>query len=162
MSTTRPTDRSVVHVRMRAVVTERDISSRAHGFCLARLGQLLATFIVLCTLALPSGVLAQENSQEIPRLQEQITDLTRDQVLAGGRARIEIALRDLLETRNVQLFVLFVESTGDRSVTEFTNEVARRNSLGGNDALLLVALNDRTDAIWRGSQTLARLSDREL
>jgi uncharacterized membrane protein YgcG len=118
----------------------------------------MAILLVLFTLALPSGALAQE----IPRIQGQITDLTRDQVLAGGRTRIETALRDLLETHNVQLFVLFVDSTGNRTVTGFADEVARRNSLGGNDALLVVSLSDRTDAIWRGSQSLARLTDLEL
>lgn len=158
MAVTRPADQPTVRAWTTPLVHARGFSPRTHGRCLTRLGWWVATFILLCTLALPSTVLAQE----FPRLQGQITDLTRDQVLASGRARIDMALRDLLETHNVQLFVLFVESTGDRTVTEFADEVARQNSLGGNDALLLVALNDRTDAMWRGSQSLERLSDREL
>jgi hypothetical protein len=34
------------------------------------------------------------------------------------------------------------------TATEFADETARVNSLGGDDALLLVAVDDRTDAIW--------------
>ncbi|WP_152413023.1 TPM domain-containing protein, partial [Nitrolancea hollandica] len=158
MPATRPAVQSTVRVRPRVIGPAREIPARAPGRSLARLGGWLAILLVLFTLALPSGALAQE----APRIQGQITDLTRDQVLAGGRARIETALRDLLETHNVQLFVLFVDSTGNRTVTEFADEVARRNSLGGNDALLVVSLGDRTDAIWRGSQSLARLTDLEL
>ena len=124
------------------------------------LARALALCILVCALAvaLPGAAAAQE----IPRLQGQITDLSRDQVLAADRARIEMALAELLQSHNVQLFVLFVESTGGRTVTRFADEVARGNSLGGNDALLVVALSDRTDALWRGSQSLSRLTDREL
>src|SRR5262249_15457824 len=125
----------------------------------ARPGRAVARLLLLTrALAMPTAVLAQE----MPRLQGQVTDLTRAQVLAGGRAQIDRALSDLLQGQNVQLWVLFVETTGDRTVTEFADEVARRNSLGGNDALLVVALTDRTSALWRGSSSLQRLTDRAL
>jgi uncharacterized membrane protein YgcG len=83
-------------------------------------------------------------------------------LLASGRPQIEAALGNLLETHNVQLYVLFVESTDGRTVTEYADEVARQNSFGGNHALLVVALSDRTDAIWRSSPLMARLTDAEL
>jgi uncharacterized membrane protein YgcG len=102
------------------------------------------------------------SAQDIPQLQGQITDLTRAQVLAGDRARIAASLNELQQNEDVQLFTLFVESTGGRTVTDYATEVARQNSLGGNDALLVVALADRTDALWRGSRSLDRLTDREL
>src|SRR5207244_12755455 len=66
------------------------------------------------------------------------------------------------KSHDVQLWVLLVETTGGTTVTDYANQVARANSLGGNDALLVVALADRTDAFWRGSQSLQRLTDREL
>ena len=44
--------------------------------------------------------------------------------------------------------MLFVATTGSLTSTEFVDETARINSLGANDALLLVAIDDRTDAIW--------------
>jgi hypothetical protein len=75
---------------------------------------------------------------------------------------VETELGELQRSQDIQLFVLFVESTGGIPVTDYANEVARRNSLGGNDALLVVALADRTDALWRGSRSLDRLTDREL
>ena len=115
---------------------------------------------VVCALALVLPGVAR--AQEIPRLQGQVTDLSSGQVLSGGRAQIDAALAELLQSQNVQLFVLFVESTGGRTVTAFADEVARQNSLGGNDALLVVAVSDRTDALWRGSASLSRLTDREL
>ena len=122
----------------------------------------LWTGLLVTALALPGQVLAQAPSQEPPRLQSQVTDLTQRQVLAAGRAQIDAALTDLRASHNVQLFILFVESTGSRTVTEYTDEVARRGSLGGNDALLVVALADRSDALWRGSLLRERLTDREL
>jgi hypothetical protein len=67
--------------------------------------------------------------------------------LEGGTAEVQAALDDLLDD-GVQLFVLFVGTTEDLSATEFAEETARLSSLGGDDALLLVALDDRSDAIW--------------
>jgi hypothetical protein len=101
-------------------------------------------------------------AQDIPRISGQITDQTRSQVLASGRGQIQAALDDLQQRQNIQLFVLFLESTGGRSVTDFANEVARQNSFGGNDALLVVALSDRTDALWRSSELQGQLTDQEL
>jgi uncharacterized membrane protein YgcG len=132
------------------------------------LAGVLALLAALCTMRVASGfllpapVLTQATAQEVPRLQAQVADLTRAQVLANGHAQIEAALSQFRETRNVQPFVLFVESTGSLSVTEYADEVARRSSLGGNDALLVVALADRSDALWRGSLLRDRLTDREL
>ena len=83
-------------------------------------------------------------------------------MLAAGRSRIDAALADLRQARNIQLFVLFVETTGNRTVTDYADEVARRSSLGGNDALLVVAVGDRSDALWRGGQLRDALTDREL
>jgi uncharacterized membrane protein YgcG len=79
------------------------------------------------------------------RLQSQVTDQVG--ALDGASAEIQAALDDLLDD-GVQLFVLFVATTEDLSATEFAEETARLSSLGGDDALLLVALEDRSDAIW--------------
>src|SRR6185437_760809 len=116
------------------------------------------TVILLCALALGSTAFADD----VPRLAGPITDTTKDQVLASGRSQMQPALDDLLRTDDIQLFVLFVDTTGSLTVTEFADESARVNSLGGNDALLVVAMTDRTDAIWRSDTYLDRLTDREL
>jgi uncharacterized membrane protein YgcG len=119
---------------------------------------LVALLTLLLVLALP----ATGRAQEVPQLTGPVTDLTDARVLARGRAEIDAALAELLRSHGVQLWVLFVESTDRRTVTAFADDVARRNSLGSNDALLVVALRDRTDALWRGSRSLERLTDREL
>jgi hypothetical protein len=120
---------------------------------------VVAIFVgFVLTMSVATGARAQD----IPTLQGQITDLTRSQVLGNGRGQIESALRELQQNQDIQLWVLFLESTGGRTVTEFADEVARRNSLGANDALLVVALSDRTDALWRSSTLGDRLTDQEL
>ena len=118
----------------------------------------LAILVYTSALALP----VPARAQDVPRLQGQVTDLTREQVLAGGRGQIDAALAQLLQAENVELFVLFVESTDGRTVTQFADATARQNSLGANDALLVVAVRDRTDAVWRSPQSVSRLTDREL
>lgn len=55
---------------------------------------------------------------------------------------------NVLDDKGVQVFVLFVSTTQDMAVTDFVDETARVNSLGADDALVLVAIDDRTDAIW--------------
>ncbi|MEO8272890.1 MAG: TPM domain-containing protein [Chloroflexota bacterium] len=97
---------------------------------------------VLLALALSSTVLAADP----PRLSGSITDQTGE--LSGSGDEITTALDDLLTASKVQLFVLFVDTTGDLTSTEFADETARINSLGSDDALLVVAIDDHTDAIW--------------
>ena len=115
-------------------------------------------FVALVSLALATAAYADD----VPRLETQITDLSRGGVLASGRARIQPVLDELVRSDDIQLFVLFVETTAGRTVTDFADETARVNSLGGNDTLLVVALTDRTDALWRSDSYLERLTDREL
>lgn len=69
-------------------------------------------------------------------------------MLADATGSIESALGALLADHHVQLFVLFVGTTGELSSTEFADETAKLNSLGADDALLVVAIDDHTDAIW--------------
>lgn len=114
--------------------------------------------LALSTLSVPTTALAQD----VPRLAAQVTDLTQGQVLSGGRDRIDAAIAELRASHNLQLFVLFVDSTGRQTVTEYAEAVARRGSLGGNDVLLVVAVGDRSDALWRSAQMADRLTDREL
>jgi len=83
---------------------------------------------------------------DIPRLAGVVTDQAG--VIGDQKAEVERALDDVLKRQGVQVFVLFVRTTGDRTVTEFVDETAKENSLGADDALVLVAVDDRTDAIW--------------
>ncbi|TAK01038.1 MAG: TPM domain-containing protein [Chloroflexota bacterium] len=95
-----------------------------------------------------------------PRLSGPVTDAV--DVLGGEVEAVEAALADLLDSHDIQLFVLFVDTTEDLSVFEFIDETARLNSLGVNDALLVVALDDRTDAIWISDGLEAEITDEEL
>jgi uncharacterized membrane protein YgcG len=106
---------------------------------IARRSAIAAVFLAL-------AVAATALAADPPRLQGAITDQTG--VLSGETAAIEAAIDELLARHKVQLFVLFVATTGDLTSTDFVDETARLNSLGADDALLLVATDDRTDAIW--------------
>src|SRR3990170_2648307 len=60
------------------------------------------------------------------------------------------AIGQLEEARNVQMWALFVGTTSGQSITDFADAVAAENGLGGNDALLVVAIEDRRDSLWVG------------
>jgi uncharacterized membrane protein YgcG len=115
----------------------------------------LAIPVLLLTLLLVPAV----GAEDILRLTGPVTDTTG--VLAGREGDIEDAIDRTLDADGVQVFVLFVETTGDRSVAEYAFETAAANSLGVDDALLLVAVEDRTDYIWL-SDGLGAITDDEL
>src|SRR3990170_1138411 len=71
------------------------------------------------------------------------------------------AIGQLEEARNVQMWALFVGTTSGQPITEFADAVAAENGLGGNDALLVVAIEDRRDAMWVGD-LLDEISDDEI
>lgn len=114
----------------------------------------LAAFVLALTLA-PAAL-----AVTIPRLDGPVTD--KAGVLDGEVGAVEAALGDLLDVHDIELFVLFVGTTEDLSITAFADETARVNSLGANDALLVVAIGDRTDAIWISDRVDDVISDPEL
>jgi uncharacterized membrane protein YgcG len=99
-------------------------------------------------LALAAGLPAFA-VDELPRLQERVTDLA-DVLTPSEEAEVTAALEDLESRDSIQLFVAFVDTTGVEDVTTFTERVADASSLGGNDALHLVAIGDRSQALWVG------------
>jgi uncharacterized membrane protein YgcG len=98
------------------------------------------------TLAAAMSTAQPAVAAEISSLDGPVTDRTG--VLDGSVGEIETAIEDLLDEANVQLWVLFVPTTEDLNATDYATEAAAANSLGANDALLVVAIDDRTDAIW--------------
>jgi uncharacterized membrane protein YgcG len=82
-------------------------------------------------------------------LTERVVDeagvMSNDQV-----SQAEDAIGGLEADANVQLWALFVGTTGGDAITDFADAVAAENGLGGNDALLVVAVEDRRDALWVG------------
>jgi uncharacterized membrane protein YgcG len=117
-----------------------------------------AYFVALAALALLS-VPALAATPPAPRLEGPLTDLAGI-MSSEDRQQAEQAINDLLATGKAQLFVLIVDTTGEFTATEYADEVATQNSLGGDDALVVIAVRDRAYATW-ASDGLA-LSDAEI
>jgi uncharacterized membrane protein YgcG len=90
-------------------------------------------------------------AQSVPKLTSQITDQTG--VLAGGQAEVQSALDSLLSRDNVQLWVVFVATSGDATAEQLAQQTFEGNGLGGNDFLLLVAVDDHRYGWWEVSAT---------
>ena len=110
-------------------------------------------FLILVALLVAPAVMAQT-------LSERVVD--ESGVLSDGDVTEALdAIQELDDERNVQLWALFVGTTGGASITDFADAVAAENALGGNDALLVVAIDDRRDALWVGD-LLDDVSDEEI
>lgn len=109
--------------------------------------RLLKPIIILAAvLALVVG--STVRAQDVPRLDSAVTDQTG--LLSDDRASIEDALERLFARTSVQLYVLFVQSTGSTDISDFAVAVGDEN-LGDGDALLVVAVAEHTDTITIGS-----------
>jgi uncharacterized membrane protein YgcG len=105
--------------------------------------RLLTPLLVfaLLLLAVPAA-LAQTLTERVVDETGTLTDADVAEALDGIDA--------LESSRGVQLWALFVPTTGGEPITEFATNVAAENGLGGNDAVLVVAIDDRRDALWVG------------
>jgi uncharacterized membrane protein YgcG len=106
---------------------------------IARRAALGALLFLLTFAATVRGV-------EPPRLDGPVTDLIG--ILGANRDRVEDALDTVLRERGVQVFVLLVDTTDGLPIVPFAEQTAERNSLGVDDALIVVAFDDRLDSIW--------------
>ena len=118
---------------------------------LGAIAVLLATWLV--------GLSVPVAAQDLPQLDSAITDQTG--LLADDRVEIEAALQRLFDRAGVQLYVLFVDSTGGMDVSDYATAVGDE-SLGRDDALLVVAIEDRTDTISVGSDLRDDVSQVEM
>src|SRR5688500_1388422 len=99
-------------------------------------------------------------AQQPPRLDRRVVDQTG--LLSGADVgRVEAAFREVEDSDGVQVFALFVRTTGNTPAPQYAEDVAHANGLGGNDALILVALDDRRDAVWVGP-SLENIGDDEI
>ncbi len=112
--------------------------------CLSVRPALLAGGLLIL---LASGAAAQST----PTLTGQITDQTG--VLDSGRAQVQTALDDLLNNENVQLRVVFIASGNGSTAQQLAQQTFEANGLGGNDMLLLVAVNDQQYGWWEKNAT---------
>jgi hypothetical protein len=99
------------------------------------------------------------HAEDILQLEGPVTDTSG--VLAGGEGDVLSAIERTLDDHAVQVFVLFIETTDGTPADDYAAQTAAANSLGVNDALLLVAIEDRTDYIWV-SDGLDEITDDEL
>ena len=105
----------------------------------------------LLAVGLSLLIAASAAAQSTPTLTGQITDQTG--VLDSGRPQIQTALDDLLNRENVQLRVVFVPTGNGTTAQRLAQETFEGNGLGGNDMLLLVAVNDQQYGWWEVDAT---------
>jgi uncharacterized membrane protein YgcG len=120
---------------------------------------LRAVVLVALVLGLLAVSTVPASAEPPPTLDGPVTD--RAGALDGGVGDVEAAIARTLEDHGVQAWVLFVDSTEGQTAPEYATETARINSLGADDALVLVALGDRSDAIWV-AEGLDAISDAEI
>lgn len=117
--------------------------------------------LMLVVVALLTAAAAPVMAQDVPSLESAITDETGLLSDPSDRATIEEAFEQLFDATGVQLYVLFVNTTGGMEVGEFADAVGEAN-LGPDDALIVVAVDEQTDAIAVGRELRGRVSQVEL
>jgi uncharacterized membrane protein YgcG len=114
-----------------------------------RLRSIIRPFLLagglLLLLASGAGALAT------PKLSSQITDQTG--VLGSDQTSVQTALDSLQNGQNVQLWVVFIPTTGSATAPDFARQTFEANGLGGNDMILLVAVNDHRYGWWEVDAT---------
>jgi uncharacterized membrane protein YgcG len=122
------------------------IAAGSHG---ARRGRLLAaTIAVLALAALPAlGAPGRAAAAEPANLQSQLTDDV-DALSRSDEGEVNAALATLLEESGIQLWVWFTDTTGGMNAPDFAAATAQQSSLGGTDALLVLAMDDRAYGYW--------------
>lgn len=110
-------------------------------------------------MALAFLLVVPVRGEDVVPLDAPVTDTSG--ALSGRLDDIEAQIEQTRAEHGVQAFVLFIETTGDRSASDFAFETAERSSLGIDDALILVAMEDRTDFVWL-SDGLDAITDDEL
>lgn len=108
----------------------------------------------LLVLAGTAAVLAQTS------LTERVTDLAG--VLDGEQRGVaERAIAELDTDANIQLWALYIDTTDGLGAPEYAAASAQESGLGANNALLVVALDDRRYGLWVGP-ALDEVSDDEI
>jgi uncharacterized membrane protein YgcG len=115
---------------------------------------------LICLVALFFGLLGGTALAAVPTLSSAITDETG--LLSSGTTQIDGAQRRLFDETGVQLFVLFVKTTGGQDIGQYALDVGNANGLTGTDALLVVATVDRTDWLQSGPDLRNVLSQNEI
>ena len=103
---------------------------------------------------------AAQVAAAVPVLRSAITDETG--LLTSGTAQIQQAQKQLFDATGAQLYVLFVNTTGGQDISQFARNVISQNNLQARDALLVVAIKDRTDWLQVGDGLRDSVSQNEI
>jgi uncharacterized membrane protein YgcG len=106
----------------------------------AAVGLALVALLILATA--PAALAAAP-------LQGSITDTTGT-LSSADRDAIRAAQERLRGEDDIPLYVLFTDTTGDQDIAAYARDVVDTEGLGAGDALLTVALQDRTYYLWVG------------
>jgi hypothetical protein len=97
-------------------------------------------FVVLGASALLGLTGGPALAEEPFRLDDQVVD---EAGVLGDESEIDAALAELQSEDGVQLFVVTVDTFGDLTAGEWLQQTAGLSDLGGSDALLAIAVEDR-------------------
>ncbi len=118
----------------------------AHSPRTAAAAALALAMLALVVLALAGA--ATPVRAAVP-LTGSITDTT-GALTSADRDAIRVAQESLLAEDRIALYVLFTDTTGGQDTAAYAQDVVEAERLGPNDALLTVALDDRTYYLWVG------------
>ncbi|MGC0249346.1 TPM domain-containing protein [Pseudactinotalea sp. Z1748] len=134
---------------------------------LSRIARALFAGVLLAAWFSVAGpTLAPAHAQDPLSLDEQLTDLTSDQVLDSGRAEAQDAVDELREETGYLLFVVFVDTFGGTNYDDWVDETANLSNLGDRDLLLAVAVQEEaygvsiSDASGLSAATMDRAETR--
>ncbi len=105
----------------------------------------------LAALVVALLVAASTVSAQAVQLKDRVTDQTG--VLSSGMAEVNSAIDHLSSDAKVDLWVLFVSTTGGTIATDAAHETYTANGFGGNDMVLLVAVDDHRYGWWEDTTT---------
>jgi uncharacterized membrane protein YgcG len=96
-------------------------------------------------------MVAPAAAQSAPQLAGQITDQAG--VIGSSRGQVQDALDTLLSRDNVQLWLVLVPTTSGGLAQDLAQQTFQSNGLGGNDMVLLIAVNDHRYGWWETTAT---------
>jgi uncharacterized membrane protein YgcG len=117
----------------------------AHRFSFLR--QVLLGWVLLLFAA---AALAPAALASVPQLTDHVTDQTG--VLGSNQGNVETAVTNLLAKANVELWVVLIPTTDGPTAEATAQQIYDGNGLGGNDVVLLVAVDDHRYAVWEDSR----------
>jgi uncharacterized membrane protein YgcG len=112
----------------------------------SRIRLLIVPVVLLWTLLLGA---APASAQTL------LTDHVTDQagVLGSGLGQVETAVKNLAIQANVDLWVVFIDSGNGTSAQDLARQTFESNGFGGNDMVLLVAVQDHRYGWWETTAT---------